>query len=110
MSNPGHWESISRAKPPTEAGSTQSFVYCLCRVAVVRERIEGESMNEPVLSTLRCPSCGTETPAEMPPAACLYFFDCPACGALLNPRPGDCCVFCSYGPAPCPSAKRARPS
>ncbi|MGE0723737.1 MAG: GDCCVxC domain-containing (seleno)protein [Alphaproteobacteria bacterium] len=38
----------------------------------------------------------------MPTDACLYFFDCPRCGTLLKPRPGDCCVFCSYGSVPCP--------
>ena len=24
------------------------------------------------------------------------------CGALLRPKPGDCCVFCSFGTVPCP--------
>jgi len=24
------------------------------------------------------------------------------CGARLKPKPGDCCVFCSYGSVPCP--------
>ena len=28
--------------------------------------------------------------------------DCKPCGALLKPKPGDCCVFCSYGTVPCP--------
>jgi hypothetical protein len=38
----------------------------------------------------------------MPTDACQYFYDCPKCGALLKPKPGDCCVFCSYGDAKCP--------
>ncbi|MCZ6863810.1 MAG: GDCCVxC domain-containing (seleno)protein, partial [Alphaproteobacteria bacterium] len=29
--------------------------------------------------------------------ACIYFYDCKGCGALLKPNAGDCCVFCSYG-------------
>jgi len=37
----------------------------------------------------------------MPRDACLYYFVCPACERLLKPRPGDCCVFCSYGDRPC---------
>jgi len=24
------------------------------------------------------------------------------CGAMLRPRPGDCCKFCSYGTKLCP--------
>jgi hypothetical protein len=46
----------------------------------------------------------------MPTDACQYFYDCPACGALLKPKPGDCCVFCSYGDVPCPPIQEARAS
>jgi len=53
-------------------------------------------------STLTCPSCGSRTAEAMPTDACLYVYDCPACGVELKPEPGDCCVFCSYGDAPCP--------
>jgi hypothetical protein len=38
----------------------------------------------------------------MPMDACQFFYDCRGCGALLQPKPGDCCVFCSYGSVPCP--------
>jgi hypothetical protein len=53
-------------------------------------------------STLTCPQCATRTRAEMPLDACQFFFDCPGCGAVLRPAPGDCCVFCSYGDVACP--------
>ncbi|MFN3148036.1 MAG: GDCCVxC domain-containing (seleno)protein [Paracoccaceae bacterium] len=53
-------------------------------------------------SDLTCPACGVTSAAEMPTEACQFFFDCPACGAVLRPLPGDCCVFCSYGSVPCP--------
>jgi hypothetical protein len=53
-------------------------------------------------SSLRCPCCQVESPAEMPEGACLYFWDCPACQATVRPKPGDCCVFCSFGPDVCP--------
>jgi hypothetical protein len=57
----------------------------------------------PVLqSIITCPQCGHRTEEKMPPDACLYFYDCPACGAKLKPKLGDCCVFCSYGSVPCP--------
>ena len=53
-------------------------------------------------STLTCPECGTATEAKMPTESCQFFWDCPACGTVLRPKPGDCCVFCSYGDIPCP--------
>lgn len=38
----------------------------------------------------------------MPRDAGVYFWPCPGCAAVARPKPGDCCVFCSYGAAPCP--------
>jgi hypothetical protein len=57
-------------------------------------------------STLTCPACGARTTETMPTDACQFFYDCRACGALLKPKPGDCCVFCSYGDAPCPPVQQ----
>lgn len=65
----------------------------------------------PVLhSTLKCPACGATTRVEMPTAACQFFWTCPVCAAVLRPKPGDCCVFCSWGDVPCPpvQARRAK--
>jgi hypothetical protein len=59
-------------------------------------------------STLTCPLCGHRTSETMPVDACIYFHDCAGCGALLRPKPGDCCVFCSYGSVPCPPVQEAR--
>lgn len=53
-------------------------------------------------STITCPNCGSETPVRMSVGSCQFFWECPACDMLLRPKPGDCCVFCSYGDAPCP--------
>lgn len=53
-------------------------------------------------STLTCPSCGAHATERMPTDACLFFWNCPACAARIKPRPGDCCVFCSYGSVACP--------
>ena len=53
-------------------------------------------------SVLTCPACGTVKVETMPTNACWYFYDCSGCGAVLKPKPGDCCVFCSYGTIPCP--------
>jgi len=60
-------------------------------------------MKPPVLeSVLTCPNCAASFTETMPTDACLYFWNCPSCKARLKPRPGDCCVFCSYGSVPCP--------
>ena len=57
----------------------------------------------PVLeSVITCPKCGFEKAEIMPTDACLYFYECTSCRALLRPDPGDCCVFCSFGTVSCP--------
>jgi hypothetical protein len=53
-------------------------------------------------SIITCSACGTAKTETMPTDACVYFYECTGCGALLRPKRGDCCVFCSYGSVPCP--------
>lgn len=53
-------------------------------------------------STLTCPQCGHQATEIMPTDACQYFYDCQGCSTVLKPKPGDCCVYCSYGDVPCP--------
>jgi hypothetical protein len=53
-------------------------------------------------SVLTCPKCGKQKLETMPTDACQFFYDCTGCGELLQPKFGDCCVFCSYGSVPCP--------
>jgi hypothetical protein len=57
-------------------------------------------------SVLTCPRCGAATPETMPTDACQFYYECPACHALLRPKPGDCCVFCSFGSVPCPPVQQ----
>ena len=57
-------------------------------------------------SVITCPNCTTQTEAVMPTDACLVFFQCNSCYAVLRPKPGDCCVFCSYGSVTCPPVQR----
>jgi hypothetical protein len=59
-------------------------------------------------SIITCPHCGTRKRERMPTDACQFFYVCSGCGARLKPKPGDCCVFCSYGTAPCPPVQEAR--
>jgi len=56
-------------------------------------------------SILTCPRCGAKCDERMPADACLFFWECTSCGETIRPRPGDCCVFCSYGSVACPSVQ-----
>jgi hypothetical protein len=56
---------------------------------------------------ITCPVCGFSKFETMPDDACRRFYRCERCGTLLTPRPGDCCVFCSYADAACPPRQRA---
>ena len=53
-------------------------------------------------SELRCPECGFVELLEMPTDACAFFHECGSCHVVVRAKPGDCCVFCSYGSVPCP--------
>jgi hypothetical protein len=53
-------------------------------------------------SVLICPHCGFTAQETMATDACLYFYECRQCKTLLRPKPGDCCVFCSFGSVKCP--------
>jgi hypothetical protein len=58
-------------------------------------------------SEITCPQCGAHRTERMPTDACQFFYECPGCGVVLRPRPGDCCVFCSYGSVKCPPMQLA---
>lgn len=67
-------------------------------------------MSTPVLeSVLTCPRCGFARTETMPTDSCQYYYECRRCHALLRPKPGDCCVFCSYGSVKCPPVQAQRP-
>ncbi|MGH1419424.1 MAG: GDCCVxC domain-containing (seleno)protein [Hyphomicrobiaceae bacterium] len=71
-------------------------------------------MNVQTKSEICCPSCGHKATDTMPADACVGFYSCTGCGKELRPKPGDCCVFCSYGTVPCPpvqcsSAQKTQP-
>ena len=61
-------------------------------------------------STLTCPGCGHRATETMPTDSCRILYECQSCGRPMRPRPGDCCVFCSYGDVPCPPIQAARAS
>ncbi len=59
-------------------------------------------------SVITCPSCGFRKEELMPEDSCRILYECENCGAILRPRKGDCCVFCSYGSVDCPPVQRER--
>ena len=58
-------------------------------------------------SIITCPRCGTSKTEEMPREACRIVYQCTGCDAVLRPKAGRCCVFCSYGSVPCPPIQAA---
>jgi len=56
---------------------------------------------------ITCPDCGFSKAETMPTNACLHTYRCEDCLELLTPRPGDCCVFCSYSDQECPPKQAA---
>lgn len=58
-------------------------------------------------ATLTCPVCDAKWIESMPTDCCVVVYDCRSCGAVLRPKPGDCCVFCSYADQPCPPVQTA---
>jgi hypothetical protein len=59
-------------------------------------------------SKVTCPHCGLVSIESMPTDACKWFHECAGCHAILQPKHGDCCVFCSYGSVPCPPMQAER--
>ncbi len=78
----------------------------LCAASVwnylISRKAKRRGLDVMLKSVITCPKCGHRAEETMPTNACLFFYDCPACGAKLKPKHGDCCVFCSYGSVPCP--------
>jgi hypothetical protein len=54
-------------------------------------------------SEITCPQCGHKQKEKMPTDVCLISYTCKKCDAVLHPKDGDCCVFCTYGDHKCPS-------
>ncbi|MEX2657021.1 MAG: GDCCVxC domain-containing (seleno)protein [Balneolales bacterium] len=58
-------------------------------------------------SAITCPHCDNTFAENMPTDSCQYFWQCPNCNEVIKPKPGDCCVFCSYAETPCPPVQKA---
>ena len=62
---------------------------------------------EPLLleSVITCPHCDYKKDETMPIDSCEYRYHCENCKEEIKAKAGDCCVYCSYGSAPCPSSQ-----
>jgi hypothetical protein len=60
-------------------------------------------------SIVTCPHCSFRSAEVMPTQFCLIRFQCRNCSAVLVPKEGDDCIFCSWGDTKCPS-KQTEPS
>jgi hypothetical protein len=58
---------------------------------------------------LTCTNCHNGAAETMPLDRCVFFYECRACGLILRPKEGDCCVYCSYGDKRCPFVQDDRP-
>lgn len=58
-------------------------------------------------SLITCPECGFIKEEIMPTDSCQFFYQCTHCGTIMKPKPGDCCVFCSYGSVKCPPVQES---
>lgn len=57
-------------------------------------------------SIISCPNCDFQKKETMPMDSCQFFYKCENCHTTLKPKQGDCCVYCSYGSAKCPSIQK----
>ncbi|WP_323768370.1 GDCCVxC domain-containing (seleno)protein [Antarctobacter sp.] len=61
-----------------------------------------------LISVLTCSACNARHEEQMPTDACQFFWECPSCKTVVRPKPGDCCVYCSYGTIPCPPIQEGK--
>lgn len=59
-------------------------------------------------STITCPECGFQKEETMSIDSCQFYYDCVNCKAIIKPKTGDCCVFCSYGSEKCPPIQESK--
>ena len=67
-------------------------------------------MEAKIRAKLTCPSCAYVEDVVMPKDSCQSFHECGSCMTFLKPRPGDCCVYCSYADEVCPPKQVASTS
>ncbi|MCP9884131.1 tRNA-dependent cyclodipeptide synthase [Synechococcus sp. ATX 2A4] len=54
-------------------------------------------METSFLAELICPQCGIQISKSIGLSACIVRHTCPRCSFVIRPRPGEGCIFSSYG-------------
>ena len=62
--------------------------------------------SEKQYSTITCPHCSATETLEITKGYSLHLYRCFACGGILKPKSGDCCIFCSFSDLDCSSAEQ----
>jgi len=78
---------------PYEANAQKPLTTCGLRLLELKRLA-----NVVLESMLTCPEYGHARREVMPGAAGQFYYQCENCRTILRPKPGDCCVFCSYEP------------
>jgi hypothetical protein len=65
-------------------------------------------MDLTLTSAITCPLCKFSEEEIMSENSCAWFYECKNSKTLLKPKPGDCCVFCSYGSVKCPPVQKGK--
>ncbi len=60
-------------------------------------------------AVVTCPNCGHKSNEIMPTQFCLIRYQCRNCSAILVPKEGDDCIFCSWSDTKCPSEQTISP-
>ncbi|WP_305848903.1 GDCCVxC domain-containing (seleno)protein [Polynucleobacter sp. AP-Ainpum-60-G11] len=64
------------------------------------------SKNNEFHSTITCPFCLQSETLGIPVGGSQHLYRCRACNAILRPKSGDCCIFCSFGNIDCSSSEQ----
>lgn len=84
------------------SGAINAEIFGNTKEGIVENEQPSKSVQLVLASTITCPNCGHCKEEIMPTNACQYFYACENCKQVLKPKPGDCCVYCSYGTVQCP--------
>ncbi|WP_281169957.1 GDCCVxC domain-containing (seleno)protein [Leucothrix mucor] len=57
---------------------------------------------------MTCPNCKHQETVTMPKMPGGQLYECTRCHTLLSEKPGDCCIYCSYGSRKCPPIQDIR--
>lgn len=57
---------------------------------------------------ITCPDCDFTQQEVMPDNYWVTSYQCASCGTTLQPKEGDCCVYCSFSDQLCPAKQKAQ--